>query len=130
MGIKFLNVSSLLFCYNYRMNRVSNNGGETLDKTNMEERVIASYRNDENMMILVFAQWCVNNDLDPEELYKKAYSDQENNPALKEALALTVAKEEAGEISFNTLINVLNLFGNHDLAFVVTEEYERLKMKK
>lgn len=101
-----------------------------MDKSSMEERVIASYKNDEHIMILVFAQWCVNNDLDPEDLYSKAYPDQETNPALKETFALTVPKEEAGDISFHTLINLLNMFGNHDLAFVVTEAHEQLKIGK
>lgn len=30
-----------------------------------EKQLTEAYERDENMMILVFAQWCVNHDLDP-----------------------------------------------------------------
>lgn len=97
----------------------------------MEKQIIESYQKDESMMILVFAQWCINHDLDPFELYKKAYPDQEKNPELEHAMSLTVSKEEAGDIYFQTVLNVLGLFGNDDLAFVLTEAYEQvLKREK
>lgn len=92
-----------------------------------QERIIQSYQKDEKMMILVFAQWCVNHDLDPEELYLQAYPHQIANPALKEAIDLTVDKEEAGEIADQTVLGVLSLFGNDDLAFIVTEKMQKLK---
>ncbi|RDI45895.1 hypothetical protein [Falsibacillus pallidus] len=98
-----------------------------MNKKELEEQIIQNYQREENMMILVFAQWCINQDLTPEELYLKAYPDQAANPALKEALALTVPKEEAGEIADQTLLNVLSLFGNDDLAIVVTEEIQKRK---
>lgn len=87
----------------------------------IEEKIIENYQKDENMMILVFAQWCINNDFDPLALYEKAYPNQLQNHALKQALDLTVSKEEAGEISDETVLGVLSLFGNDDLAFVITE---------
>lgn len=98
-----------------------------MDKKEVEKRIIENYQKEENMMILVFAQWCINHDLDPEALYMKAYPNQGNNPALLQALELTVSKDEAGEISNETLLGVLSLFGNDDLAFVVSEEMEKLK---
>jgi len=98
-----------------------------MDKKEVEKRIVENYQKEENMMILVFAQWCVNHGLDPAALYMKAYPNQGNNPALAQALELTVSKEEAGEISKETLLGVLSLFGNDDLAFVVSEEMERLK---
>ncbi|MFE7064328.1 hypothetical protein ACFVAD_19545 [Sutcliffiella sp. NPDC057660] len=98
-----------------------------MDKKEVEKRIIENYQKEENMMILVFAQWCINHDLDPAVLYTKAYPNQGSNPALLQALELTVSKEEAGEISNETLLGVLSLFGNDDLAFVVSEEMERLK---
>jgi hypothetical protein len=91
----------------------------------MEERIIRNYERDENMMILVFAQWCVNNDLDPDELYKRAYPDQTGNPALLQTIELTVPKDEAGDIPDDTVLGVLSLFGNEELAFVVTQEIGR-----
>ncbi|OXM84816.1 hypothetical protein [Paenibacillus rigui] len=88
----------------------------------LEEAVIRNYQQEENMMILVFAQWCINHGLDPEALYRRAYPHQENNLPLAQALELTVPKEEAGEIADDTVLGVLSLFGNEELAFIVTEE--------
>lgn len=79
------------------------------------------------MMILIFAQWCINHDLNPEELYLRAYPNQSANHALKEAVELVVPKEESGEISDQTLLGVLSLFGNDELAFIVTEEINKMK---
>jgi hypothetical protein len=94
-----------------------------------EEQIIQGYQRDEQMMILVFAQWCVNNDLDPADLYHHAYPEQTNNGSLQQAIDLTVPKEEAGEVPDDTLLGVLSLFGNEDLAFVVTEEIDKRKHK-
>lgn len=98
-----------------------------MNQKQLEEKIIENYRGEEKMMILVFAQWCVNHELDPEELYLRAYPNQVSNPALKEAIELTVPKEEAGEVGDQTLLGVLALFGNDDLAFVVSEEISKLK---
>ncbi|WP_088105479.1 hypothetical protein [Halalkalibacter urbisdiaboli] len=96
-----------------------------MNSKEMEEQIINNYQKDEHMMILVFAQWCVNHHLDPEELYLRAYPNQAVNHALKHALELTVPKEESEEIANETLLGVLSLFGNDDLAFVVTEEINK-----
>jgi hypothetical protein len=98
-----------------------------MNQKELEEKIIENYQGQENMMILVFAQWCINHDLDPEEIYLRAYPNQSKNQALREALELTVPKEEAGEISDETLLGVLSLFGNDDLAFIVTEEIQKRK---
>jgi hypothetical protein len=98
-----------------------------MNKNEVEKQIIQNYQKEENMMILVFAQWCVNHDLDPAALYTKAYPDQADNPALVQALELTVTKEEAGPISYETVLGVLSMFGNDDLAFVVSEEIEKLQ---
>jgi hypothetical protein len=95
-------------------------------KKQLEEQIIENFQKDERMMILVFAQWCVNHDLNPEELYTNAYPDQINNQALKDAILLTVPKEEAGDVPNETVLGVLSLFGNEDLAFVVTEEMKKM----
>ena len=100
-----------------------------MNRKEIEDRIIENYRQDENMMVLVFAQWCINHDLDPVVIYHKAYPDQINNPILNQAINLTVSKEESEEISFETIISVLSLFGNEDLAFVVSEEFNRLRLK-
>lgn len=98
-----------------------------MNKKEMEDRVIKSYQQDEQMMILVFAQWCVNNDLDPVEVYQRAYPNQEKNHALQQGIDLTVPKNESEEIPNDALLGVLSLFGNDDLAFVVTEEMTKRK---
>ncbi|WP_066062511.1 hypothetical protein [Neobacillus soli] len=98
-----------------------------MDQKQLEEKIIEHYQGEEKMMILIFAQWCVNHHLDPEEVYLRAYPNQSANPALREALELTVPKEEAGEVADQTLLGVLSLFGNDDLALVVTEEIRKMK---
>lgn len=101
-----------------------------MNKKEIEDQVIQNYKQDEQMMILVFAQWCVNHNLDPIEIYARAYPQQTANSALQQAIDLTVPKEEAGDIPEDTLLGVLSLFGNDDLAFIVTEEMSKLKEKK
>lgn len=66
-----------------------------MNSKEMQEKIIQNYQKDEHMMILVFAQWCVNHDLDPAFLYRKAYPDQDANPALLQGIDLTVPKEES-----------------------------------
>ncbi|MFS0871447.1 hypothetical protein [Paenibacillus xylanilyticus] len=87
----------------------------------IEEAVVETYKQEEEMMILVFAQWCVNHGLDPEEMYRQAYPDQQSNERLQQVLKLVVPKEEAGEIPDDTVLGVLSMFGNEDLAMVVSE---------
>ncbi|MCQ6282816.1 hypothetical protein [Bacillus sp. EB600] len=98
-----------------------------MNQKELEEKIIENYQGQEKMMILVFAQWCINHDLEPEEIYLRAYPNQSANPALREAIELTVPKEEAGEVSDETILGLLSLFGNDDLTFVVTEEIQKRK---
>ncbi|SFC09920.1 hypothetical protein SAMN05443252_101877 [Bacillus sp. OV322] len=98
-----------------------------MNQKELEEKIIENYQGQEKMMILVFAQWCINHDLEPEEIYLRAYPNQSANPALREAIELTVPKDEAGEVSDETILGVLSLFGNDDLVFVVTEEIQKRK---
>ncbi|WP_164214583.1 hypothetical protein [Virgibacillus sp. YIM 98842] len=88
----------------------------------IEEKVIAQYQEDEENMILVFVQWCVNRGIDPIVLYQKAYPDQPVNNKLRSALDFTVPKDEAEQISDDLLLEILDFFGNYDLAQVVYEE--------
>lgn len=101
-----------------------------MNNKELEDKIISNYQKDENMMILVFSQWCVNNDLNPADLYRKAYPEQAANPALKQGIDLTVPKEESEEIADSTLLGVLSLFGNTDLAIVVSEEMARVRDQK
>ena len=36
-----------------------------MDKKELEEKIIQHYQGEEKMMILVFAQWCINHDVRP-----------------------------------------------------------------
>lgn len=101
-----------------------------MDKKELEQQIIKNYQQDEQMMILIFSQWCINHDLDPKEVYLRAYPTQADNVALQQAIELTVPKSEAGDIADETLLNVLALYGNDDLAYVVTQEIEKNVAKK
>lgn len=90
-----------------------------------EKRIIDRYKQDEETMILLFAQWCVNHDLDPHELYQNAYPNQPKNKVLNEALQKTVSKDESEYISKNIVITLLQMFGNDDLAFEVAQIKEK-----
>lgn len=89
--------------------------------TEKDKYVIEQYEQDEEMMILIFAQWCINNDVDPIKMYEKAYPHQPKNQALLHALEKTVPKNQSEEISKEVVQHVLQLFGNGDLAFVIQE---------
>jgi hypothetical protein len=90
-----------------------------------EKLIIEKYQQEEKMMILLFAQWCINHDLNPLEIYTKAYPDQVENPLLKEAIETTVAKEESDNIPFSSLLTVLEMYGNEELCFILTELKEK-----
>lgn len=92
-----------------------------------EKRIIERYQEDEQAMILIFAQWCVNHQLDPVQLYQAAYPDQLLPKALKDILQQTVPKDQADEISDDFVLNALQLFGNDDLAKVVQQAIDQGK---
>ncbi|MET3728549.1 type III secretory pathway component EscR [Fictibacillus halophilus] len=96
----------------------------------ISEQVISNYQKDEGMMIIIYAQWCVNSGLDPKKVYLKAYPDQSNNDYVMHMLEQTVPIEEAEHIPHDTLLQVLSLFGNEDLAFVVCNEIHAMKETK
>lgn len=101
-----------------------------MDPKEVEKKIIENYQSDEKMMVLIFCQWCVNNNLDPQELYTRAYPEQPSNPIIVEVMEEnTVPKEESEVIPDATLIQVLQLFGNNDLAFIVQEELDKLNKK-
>ena len=96
-----------------------------MNNKELEKHIIQNYKNKEKMMILIYAQWCINNDLDPIDLYKEAYPNQIDNEALTEAMDLTVSKNESEHIDHQTVLHALQLFGNDDLAFIVQEKVEQ-----
>jgi hypothetical protein len=102
---------------------------ENYNQPSIQQQVIENYQRDEQMMILVFAQWCVNHDLDPTILYKRAYPNQNVNTSLQQAIELTISKEESGEIDHSTLLSILTMFDNDELAYVISQEIEKMPRK-
>src|SRR5699024_4971256 len=90
-----------------------------------DQYIIEQYQQDEEMMIFIFAQWCVNEGLDAIDIYEQAYPNQMKNEALHDALEKTVPKNEADEITLEVVQHVLQLIGNDDLAFMIQEVYEQ-----
>lgn len=95
-----------------------------MNNENRDEYIIKKYQQDEQIMVQLFVQWCINYDLDPAELYQRAYPGQLQSPVLTDAIEQSDTEELA--IDHHTLLEVLQLFGNDDLAFVVSEEIEKL----
>ncbi|HSI68267.1 MAG TPA: hypothetical protein VK947_12650 [Planococcus sp. (in: firmicutes)] len=95
-----------------------------MENGNREEFIIKKYQQDERTMIQLFVQWALNHQLDPVSLYQKAYPGQIKNEALSQAIE--DSEMERIDISHETVMEVLQMFGNDDLAFIVAEEIEQL----
>lgn len=91
----------------------------------MSDKVIEQYQHDENIMIQLFASWCANHQLDALALYTQAYPGQEKNALLFKAME--EIEKDTLEVDTETLVNVLQLFGNEDLAFIVSQEALKFK---
>ncbi|MFS0562492.1 hypothetical protein AB1K91_17285 [Terribacillus sp. 179-K 1B1 HS] len=98
-----------------------------MSQEELSRKIIEKYQEDERMMIRIFVQWCTNHDLDAVSLYEQAYPNQGKNEALSEALEDVLPKEEASDISDDMVLEVLQFFGNDDLAFVVASAAEKRK---
>lgn len=93
---------------------------------NIDQQIIEKYREDETLMVRLFVQWCANYCLNPQLLYQQAYPAQSANEVLKEVIDSEEGFDEL-HIDDETMLDVLQLFGNDDLAFVVADEIQRLK---
>lgn len=91
----------------------------------MKNKVIEQYEADENMMIQIYVQWCANHDINPIELYGKAYPNQTSNAVLIEVMENT--EKNALDVDTQSVLYVLQLFGNDDLAFEVSEAAKTFK---
>lgn len=101
-----------------------------MKKSEKDQYIIEQYQQDESMMVLIYAQWCVNNDLDAVELYQTAYPEQPVNKELLQALDETTEKSASEDISTGVVQQVLQLFGNDDLAFVIQEAMDKKAKSK
>lgn len=93
---------------------------------NIEEQIIQKYKEDETLMVRLFVQWCANHELNPQLLYQKAYPEQSANEVLKDVVDSDEGFDEL-HIDNETMLDVLQMFGNEDLAFVVADEIQKLK---
>lgn len=95
-----------------------------------EEFITRKYKEEEEMMILLFVQWCVNHELDPVSVYEEAYPEQGKNKILTNAIENTVPKETSNEIPHELVQQALQAFGNDDLVFVIFEKISGFKKKE
>lgn len=100
---------------------------EEEDTRSKDEQVIENYQKDEQMMVLVFAQWCVNNEVDANELYKRAYPEQQDNALLVKAFKEATKAGKTDQVDDITVFSVLEIFGNSDLAFEVQAVIDKRK---
>ncbi|WP_033542998.1 hypothetical protein [Planococcus sp. CAU13] len=98
-----------------------------MEYENREEYIIKKYQQDEATMVQLFVNWSLSNELDPLALYQRAYPGQSANEALGKALEEADPSER--DISGDMLLDILQMFGNDDLAFVVSEEMQKLDRK-
>ena len=95
-----------------------------MDQKSITEYIIRKYQEDEQVMIQLFVQWCQNHEIDPFTLYQKAYPTQATNEAMKSIIDNNDPMDL--DIETSTLIEILQLFGNDELAFIVSEEANKL----
>ena len=100
-------------------------GVDYMEFKSIDVQVIQKYQQDEQLMIRLFVQWCANNEVNPHDLYRRAYPEQQENETMKKIIEEAKYEEEI-EIDNETMLDVLQLFGNDDLAFILTDEIERL----
>ncbi len=96
---------------------------------NIDEQIILKYQQDEQLMIRLFVQWCTNHELNPHGLYSRAYPEQQENETMKKVIEEAKFEEEI-DINNETMLDVLQLFGNDELAYIVTDEIDRLSKKQ
>ena len=100
-----------------------------MERSEREQFIIDSYQAAEAEMILLFVEWCHNYKLDPLEIYHEAYPNQELPEKLIEINQEKLEAKDAVSIETGLLLEVLQLYGNDDLAFVVAKYAEKLTKK-
>lgn len=98
-----------------------------MEYENREEYIIKKYQQDEATMIQLFVNWSISHKLNPLQLYQRAYPSQSPNDAL--VRAIEEADPSEMDISNAMLLDLLQMFGYDDLAFVASEEMEKLERK-
>lgn len=90
----------------------------------LQEFIIKKYQDEERTMVHLFIEWCREHQHNPHIVYQLAYPNQPENPIISELMA-ELNDQEPLHIPNDTLLEVLQLFGNDDLAFVIAELIEQ-----
>lgn len=96
-----------------------------MNHSERDQFIIDRYQAGEDQMILLFVQWCHNHEFDPLELYREAYPNQVIPAKLVELNDGENEQSEALEIETGLLLEVLQVYSNDDLAFVVANYAEK-----
>lgn len=99
-----------------------------MDQKQLQEFIIKKYQDEERTMVHLFIEWCRENEHDPHAVYQLAYPEQVENPMIKELIE-EIGEQEPLHIPNHTLLEVLQMFGNDELAFVITELIEKSEKK-
>jgi len=97
-----------------------------MNRTEREQFIIDNYQAGEDEMIALFVEWCHNHDFDPLKMYREAYAEQELPERLVE---INKQRRDVGEIETALLLEVLQMYGNDTLAFVVSNYAEKIEGK-
>lgn len=94
-----------------------------MNKQELQDFIIKKYQDEERMMVHLFIEWCCENKLDPHTIYQLAYPNQEKNPVITELME-NLTDQQPLHIPNETLLDILQVFGNDELAFVIADLLE------
>lgn len=97
-----------------------------MDQKKLQEFIIKKYQDEERTMVHLFIEWCREHKHDPHAVYQLAYPNQSENAIIIELME-ELSEQEPLHIPNHTLLEVLQLFGNDELAFVIAELIEKLE---
>lgn len=100
-----------------------------MNHSERDQYIIERYQAGEAEMILLFVEWYHNYDLNSLEIYREAYPNQEFPEKLIEMNQELIESKEAVQIEKSLLLEVLQLYGNDNLAYVVTNYADKKDQK-
>lgn len=124
--IECLSVWKCVFSYIIKEGLIK--GVHVMDQKQLQEFIIQKYQDEERTMVHLFIEWCRENEHDPHAVYHLAYPEQQENAIIIE-LMKELSEQEPLHIPNHTLLEVLQMFGNDELAFVITELIEKSEKK-
>lgn len=85
----------------------------------ISKKVIEQYQADEKVMIQLFIHWCNNKQLNPLTIYRKAFPHYSDTTVLEDNIKEIVGDEPV-QVSTETLLHILEVFEQHELAYVIS----------